>query len=119
MGTGDSGEVICVVELLRNILAETVACTSGRDTPATSIIGVRPEQVAHGTFLGHLLNSIKLSNLIEGVNTWGQTTVQAENLILNNSSEGQVVEELGEDFPDVGIAVLSEAFIIESIPNTP
>jgi hypothetical protein len=51
-------------------LTETVASTSRRNTPAASVIGVRPEQIAHGTLLGHLLNSIKLSNLVESVDTW-------------------------------------------------
>lgn len=100
-------------------MTETVSSTSGGDTPTASIIGVRPEQVAHGTFLGHLLNSIELSDLIEGVDARRKTPVQAENLILNNSGQWQVVEELGEDFPYVGIAVLSEALIVETISNTP
>lgn len=119
MGTGDPGQVVRMVKLLWNILSKTVAGTSGRNTPTTSVIGIRPQKIAHGAFLGHLLNSIKLSNLVKSVNTWWQTTVQAENLVLNDSSEGQVVKEFSEDFPDVGVAVLSEALIVESIANTP
>jgi hypothetical protein len=100
-------------------LTETVPSTSGRDTPTASIIGVRPEQVAHGTFLGHLLNSVELSDLIEGVDTGRKTSVKAENLIFNNCSQWQVVEEFGEDFPYVGIAVLPEALVVKTISNTP
>ena len=69
MGTGDSCQVVGVVKLLRNILAETVSSSSWRNTPAASIIRVRPQQVAHGTFLWHLLNSVELSNLVESVDT--------------------------------------------------
>lgn len=119
MGTGDSCQVVGVVELLRNILAETVSSTSWRNTPAASIIRVRPQQVAHGTFLWHLLNSVELSNLVESVDAGWETTVEAENLILNDSCKGQEVEKLCEYFPYVGIAVFSEALVVESIANTP
>jgi len=62
-----------------------------------------------------LLHAIELSDLIKGVDTWGETTVEAEDLVLNNSCEWKVIEEFGELFPYVGVTVLSQAFIIESI----
>ena len=64
-----------------------------------------------------LLDSIKLSDLVEGVDTWRQTSVKAEDLVLNHSSQGQVVEEFGELLPNLGVAILSEALIVESIPT--
>lgn len=64
VSTCDSRQAVRVIKLFGYILTETVASTSGRDTPSASVIGVRPEQIAHGTLLGHLLNSIKLSNLV-------------------------------------------------------
>lgn len=115
MGTGNSNEFICVIELFRNVLTEGVSGTSWRNTPTTALIWVRPEQVAHWAFLWHLLNSIKLFNLIKGVDGWGETTVKAENLILNDCSQWQVVEELSENFPDISISVLSETFVVETI----
>ena len=64
-----------------------------------------------------LLDAIKLLNLVKGVDTWGQTSMKAEDLILNNSCEWEVVEQLSELFPDIGVSVLTQAFIIESIPT--
>ena len=64
-----------------------------------------------------LLDSIKLSDLVECVDTWGQTSVKAEDLVLNHSSQGQVVEKFGELLPNLGVTILSEAFIVESIPT--
>ena len=64
-----------------------------------------------------LLDSIKLSDLVEGVDTWGQPSVKAEDLVLNHSSQGQVVEKFGELLPNLGVSILSEAFIVESIPT--
>jgi hypothetical protein len=42
--------------------------------------------------------------------------VQAENLVVNDGSEGQIVKEFGEDLPHVRISVLSEALVVETIP---
>ena len=62
------------------------------------------------------LYSVELSDLIECVNARREATVEAENLILDHSCQGQVIEEFCELFPDVCIAVLSQALIIKSIP---
>jgi hypothetical protein len=36
-----------------------------------------------------------------------QSTVKTENLVFDESSEGKVVEKVGEVFPHVGIAISS------------
>jgi hypothetical protein len=41
--------------------------------------------------------------------------MEAENLAFNNSSQREVIKELGEGFPHVGISVLSQTFIIKTI----
>ena len=64
-----------------------------------------------------LLNAIKLSNLIKSINGWRETTMETEDLVLNDSSQRQVVEELCELLPHIGISVLSQALIVETIPN--
>ena len=116
MGTGNSLQAICLVELLGDVLAEGVARTARRDAPTAAVIGVRPQQVANGALVGHFLNAIKLPNLIESVNGRGETAVQAENLILDDSSQGEVVKQGCENFPDFSVAVFAEAFIVEAIP---
>jgi hypothetical protein len=63
----------------------------------------------------HFLHSIKVSYLVESVKTWGQSTVQTEDLILNNCSKWQVIKQIGQEFPNVCIAVLSHALIIEAV----
>ena len=81
-----------MVELLRNILAKRVPGTSGRDAPAAAIIGVGPQEIANGSFVRHLLDSVKLSDLVKSVDGWRETTMETEDLALNNSREGQVIE---------------------------
>ena len=43
--------------------------------------------------------------------------METEDLVLNDSSQRQVVEQLCELLPHIGISVLSQALIIETIPN--
>lgn len=63
-----------------------------------------------------LLDTIELADLVEGIDTGGQTTMKAEHLVLNHSSEGEVIEQLSELLPDVSVTILSEALIVETIP---
>ena len=64
-----------------------------------------------------LLHAIELANLVEGVDAGRKTTVEAEDGVLDDSSQGQEVEELSELFPDVSIAIFSQALVIEAIPK--
>ena len=43
--------------------------------------------------------------------------MKAENLVINNSSQWQVVKKLSEDLPHVSIAVLSEALVVKAVPE--
>ena len=42
--------------------------------------------------------------------------MKAEDLVLDDSSQRQVVKELCELLPDIGVAVLAQALIVEAIP---
>lgn len=59
MSACDEREAVVVVELFRDVLAEGVAGTARRDSPAAAIIGVGPEKVAHGTLVGDLLQGAR------------------------------------------------------------
>ena len=65
--------------------------------------------------MGYLLDSVKRTDVIKGVDTRRQPSVQAEDLVVDKSGEGKVVEEIGKVFPDIGVAIFSEAFIIEPV----
>lgn len=41
--------------------------------------------------------------------------MKAEDLVVDEGGKGEVIEEIGEDFPDVGIAVFTETFIVETV----
>ena len=63
----------------------------------------------------HLLESFKCSDVVQGFNAGGQSSVKAEELILDDSSEREEVKELGETFPDIRVSVFSAALIVKAI----
>ena len=65
-----------------------------------------------------LLDAVKLADLIQSVDTGRETTVKAEDLVLDDSGQREVIEELSELFPDIGVTILSQTLIIESVSKT-
>lgn len=115
MGSGDELQVVRMVELLRDVLAERVAGTTRRDTPAASVIGVGPEEIADGTLVRNFHEAVELSNLVESVDAGRETTVEAEDVTLDDRSQRQVVKQLREVLPHVGVAILAQALVIEAV----
>lgn len=58
MGTGNKCEAIIAVKLFRDVLSKGVASTTRADPPATSVIRIRPEEIAHRAFVGDFLDAI-------------------------------------------------------------
>lgn len=108
-------QAVIVVECFRDVLAERVTCTSWTDAPATSIIRVTPEEIAHGTFVRNFLDSVERADVVEGIDAGRETTVKAEDLIVDESGEGKVVEQICEVFPNIGVAIFTQTFVVEAI----
>ena len=65
MRSRDPCQAIRVVELLRDVLAETVTSASRTDAPTTSVIRVRPQEITDWSLVRCLLDSIKLADLVQ------------------------------------------------------
>ena len=65
--------------------------------------------------MGYFLDTVQGSDVIQSVDARRQTTVKTKDLVVDQRGQGQVVEEVGEVFPDVRVAILSQAFVVESI----
>jgi hypothetical protein len=63
----------------------------------------------------HFLNAVECPNVVKGVDAGRQTSVQTEDLVVDEGGERQVVEEVCEVLPDVCIAVLSQALVVEAV----
>ena len=67
VGARNQLQIVGVIEVLRNVLSKCEPGTSGRDTPTMPVIWVRPQEIAHGSFVRHFNLSIDRSNLVKGV----------------------------------------------------
>lgn len=63
----------------------------------------------------NLLYTVKGSDVVESIDTWGETSVKAEDLLVDEGGEGEVIEEICEVLPYVGVAILSETLVVEAI----
>lgn len=65
--------------------------------------------------MGNLLNSVKSSDVIESIDARRETSVEAEDLVVDEGGKGKVVKQVGEVLPDVGISVLAETLVVEAV----
>lgn len=63
----------------------------------------------------NLLDAVQGSDVVQRVDAGRETAVETEDLVVDEGGEGEVVEEVGEVLPDVGVAVLSEALVVEAV----
>lgn len=115
MRASNQCEAVVMIERFRNILTEGIAGTSWRYPPPTSIIRIRPQQIAHRALVRNFLNSVEGSDVIQRIDTRRETTVQAENLIFDKCGERKVIEEVGEVLPNTSIAILAKTFVVKAV----
>ena len=65
--------------------------------------------------MGDFHEAIELLDLIKGVDRGGETSVKAEDVVLDNSGQWQEVEQASELLPHVSITIFTEALVVESI----
>lgn len=104
-----------MIECFRNILPKGVTGAARANTPAASVIRVRPEQVAHRALMRNFLDSVKRSNIIKGIDARRETTVETEDLVVDEGSQREVVEKIGKEFPNVGVAVFPKTLVVETV----
>ena len=54
-------------------------------------------------------------NLINRVNAWAESAVNTEDLVVDDTAQGEVVEHVGEVMPDCGVAVFPRALGVKAI----
>jgi hypothetical protein len=63
----------------------------------------------------NFLYSIQRTDVVQGINTGRKTTVEAEDLVFDEGGQRKEVEKVGEVFPDVCVAVLAQALVVEAV----
>ena len=115
MCSGDQRNVVDVIEFGGDLGAEKPSSTSWGHSPGFDILWVRPHKVAEWTLVRNFHSSVDESNLIDSLDFWGESSMNAENFSFNDGSDTEIVEYLGAVLPWVGISVLSNGLIIEAV----
>jgi hypothetical protein len=115
MGSGDQVNAVNLTELRGNSVTEKPSGSSWRHGPGFNFFWVRPHEIREWTIVRHFLLSVNVSDLVESLDVWRESSVNAQDLSFNTSSKAHVVEHISAVFPWVHITVLFEVFIIESI----
>ncbi len=113
--TADEVEIVFFKELGDNITAESVGNSTVVLTPALDLlVGIGPEEVAEDTRVGNVSGTGETTHLVHGVVLRGETTVDAEDLLVNNGSNGEAVETVSECLPELDV-VATLALVVEAI----
>jgi len=92
---------VLVIEFLDNVSPEEETSASWADSETWSFVWITPHEIAHCSIVGNFLLSIDGSNLIERGNGRTETSVNAEDFVVNDGSKSQVVEYVGAVSPDI------------------
>ena len=115
MGAADQVDVVLLVEGRDNLLPEGERDSTVVLAPALHVlVGVRPEQVAEEPGVGHVGRAHDTLNLLEGAELGAETTVHAEDLLVDDGGDGQAVEAVGEGLPQLDV-VAALALVIETV----
>ena len=79
------------------------------------VVGVRPEEVAHGALVGHFLDPVEVADAVEGGGPGREAAVDAEDAPPDEGRYGEVVEEVCEGVPDAEAAELADALVVEAV----
>lgn len=118
MSSANQAEIIDSVELLGDLGSEEPSSASGTHGPSLDVLRVRPHEIAEGSLVGDLLASLDSSDLIDGLNIRGETSMDTEHLTLDEGGNAEVVEHLSAVLPRVRVTVLSDDLVIESIDRS-
>ena len=75
------------------------------------------KEYKHGLLLveTNLLQPVQWPDVVQGVNAGGETAVKTEDLTVHQSCEGQIVKQVGEILPHIGIAIFPETLVVEAV----
>jgi len=115
MGSSNELNIINVIEFWGNFWSEQPTSTSWRHCPCLNFLWVWPHEITEWSFMRNFHSSLNQSDLIDSLNIWGESSMDTEDLSFNNSTNTKVIKHFGAIFPWVGITILSNSFIIESV----
>jgi hypothetical protein len=115
MCSGNQRNIVNVIEFCGDLGTKEPSSSSWRHSPSFDVFWIRPHKVTEWTFMRNFHSSVNKSNLIDGLDLWGKSSMDAEDFAFNNSSNTKIVEHFSAILPWVCISVLSNGLIVETI----
>jgi len=107
--------VMLFIECWHDFLSEGKTDTSIIFTPSLHIfVRVWPEEVAEETSVRDVSGSHNSLDLIQTTELWGESSVHAQDFLVNEGSNGEAVEAVSEGFPEFDV-VSSLALVVEAV----
>jgi hypothetical protein len=115
MSAADQIDVVLLIEGRYNLLPEGERDTTIVFTPTLDVlVGVRPEQVTEKAGVWHVGGAHDALDLLERGELRRESTVHAQDLLVNDGCNWEAVEAISEGLPEFNI-VAAFAFIVETI----
>lgn len=115
MGTSNQIDIVDVIEFGSDLGSEEPSGTSWRHGPGLDVLWVGPHEIAEGTLVRDLHASVDESDLVDGLDLRGESSMDAEDFAFDDSSDSEVIEDFGAVFPWVGVAILSDRLVVETV----
>ena len=115
MRSYDEFKFIIMQEFSCYFTSKKPSSSSRADRPGLYVFRVTPHEIAKGALVGNFLIAINRADLIEGPNVRTETTVDAQDLFVNEGGKAETVKALDAVAPDRGIAVFAQAFVVKSV----
>mmetsp|Transcript_48084 Transcript_48084/g.150882 ORF Transcript_48084/g.150882 Transcript_48084/m.150882 type:complete len:121 (+) Transcript_48084:457-819(+) len=110
-------KVVLPIELLNNVSPKGERYTSITLSPSTDIgIRICPKNIAKQASVWNIGWTQNAANLLHAVQIGRQSSMYAKNLIINNRSDRETIENHIERFPKLQ-AVAALTFVIESVDS--
>lgn len=115
VGPRDQVQPVDVAEVVGDLRPEHPAGSPGVDGPVLDVFGIRPHQVAEGALVRDLNLPIDGTDLVDGLDLGAEAAVDAEDLVVDDGSQGQVVEDFSAIFPRIRVAILAVDLIVKAV----
>jgi len=94
MCASDEFEAVDVIELGSNLVTKQPTSTTRGDSPSLNILRIRPDEITKGPLMRNFLSTSDNTNLINSSDLRAQTTVNAKDLAVNDSSKDEEIKDL-------------------------
>jgi hypothetical protein len=115
VSTTSAWSVIWVTHFARDLVSKQPTCATRTNRPRLDFFWVTPYKVAEGAFVWNLLSPGNDTDLVKSADFGAETSVDAEHFAVDDSCEGEEIEDLTARLPDRGVAILLLALLIESV----